>query len=435
MLRRMIPGRRCATLVAMANGPASDPVPVRVLAMWALAASTFLYAFLQRVSPSVMVSELMAAFGVGGAVLGNLSAFYLYAYAALQIPLGILFDRFGVRRLMSISLAISALGSLLFAVATSIEPAYVGRMLIGIGVASTWVGALTVAAQWLPASRFAMFAGIAQMLGCLGAIFGQAPLAALVAAIGWRGAVVTMGGIGAAMALAIWLIVRDRSRAGGIGPAPRIADGIRSVVRVRDTWACAVFGFAMTGPMLSFGGLWAVPYLMTVYELPRTTAAAVTSLIFAGWGVGAPTIGWLSDRLGRRKLPMLVCAAIAGALLATVIFGPRLPLWLLGTLLAIHGAAAAAMVLSFALVKERNAPGASSAAMGVVNTFVVGSGALLQPLIGLLLDLGWTGATRDGARVYAPETFTAALAILPLLFVFALLAGASVREVRPSAAR
>jgi MFS family permease len=174
---------------------------------------------------------------------------------------------------------------------------------------------------------------------------------------------------------------------------------------------------------------------MTVYELPRTTAAAVTSLIFAGWGIGAPTIGWLSDRIGRRKAPMLICAAIAGALLAVVIFGPRLPIWLLGTVLALHGATAAAMVLSFALVKERNAPGASSAAMGVVNTFVVGSGALLQPLIGLLLDLGWAGASLDGARVYAPETFATALAILPLLFVLALLAGASVREVRPAVAR
>jgi MFS family permease len=406
--------------------PTSEPIPARVLVMWAIAASTFLYAFLQRVSPSVMVAELMAAFGVGGALLGNLSAFYLYAYAALQIPLGILFDRFGVRRLMSVSLALSAAGSLIFAAASSIELAYLGRMLIGAGVASTWVGGLTVAAQWLPAARFAMFAGLAQLLGMIGAIFGQAPLAALVVVAGWRGALVTMGALGAALAIAIWAIVRDRGRSPG--PSPRLADGIRSVIRVRDTWACAFFGFAMTGPMLSFAGLWAVPYLMTVYELPRTTAAALTSLIFAGWGVGAPAIGWFSDHIGRRKTPMLICAAIAGALLAIVILGPRLPLWLLGTILALHGLASSAMVLSFAMVKERNAAGASSAAMGVVNTFVVGSGALLQPLVGFLLDLGWTGTSVDGARVYAPETYTAALAMLPALFIIALLAGAAMRE-------
>jgi len=174
---------------------------------------------------------------------------------------------------------------------------------------------------------------------------------------------------------------------------------------------------------------------MTVYELQRTTAAALTSLIFAGWGIGAPAIGWFSDRVERRKAPMLVCAGIAGALLALIIFGPRLPLWLLGAVLALHGLAGSAMVLAFALVKESNAPGASSAAMGVVNTFVVGSGALLQPLVGLLLDFGWTGAIVGGARVYAPQTYTAALAMLPVLFMVALLAGAVMRERPPRGGR
>ena len=128
----------------------ATPIPPRILAMWALAASTFLYAFLQRVSPSVMVEDLMRGFGVGGTVLGNLSAFYLYAYALLQIPLGVMFDRFGVRRLMAASLVASGAGSLLFAVAPSVEIAYLGRLLIGGGAACSFVGALTVTALWLP---------------------------------------------------------------------------------------------------------------------------------------------------------------------------------------------------------------------------------------------------------------------------------------------
>ena len=400
--------------------------------MWALAASTFLYAFLQRVSPSVMVAELMASFGVGAALLGNLSAFYLYAYAVVQIPLGILFDRFGVRRLMAVSLLVSGSGSVLFASATTLEFAYLGRMLVGTGVACSWVGALTVAAHWLPASRFAMFAGLAQLLGMIGAIFGQAPLAAAVAHYGWRGTLVALGGLGAVMALAIFAVLRDRTVPSGT--SARLADGIRSVIRVRETWACAVFGFAVTGPMLSFAGLWAVPYLMTAYELPRTAAAAMTSLIFAGWGVGAPAIGWLSDHLGRRRVPMLLSAAIAGVLLAAVIFGPRWPLWALGVILALHGAAASSMILSFALVKEHNPAAASAVAMGVVNTFVVGSGALLQPLVGWLLDRGWDGATLNGARVYSAAAFMHALAPLPLLFAVALIAGLAVREAGASRA-
>jgi len=139
----------------------NDRIPPRLLAMWGLAASTFLYAFLQRVSPSVMVEDLMRDFGVGAAVLGSLSAFYLYAYAGLQIPLGLLFDRFGVRRLMVASIAVSGAGSLIFAAAPAVEIAYLGRALIGAGAACSFVGALTVTALWLPPARFAMLAGLA----------------------------------------------------------------------------------------------------------------------------------------------------------------------------------------------------------------------------------------------------------------------------------
>ncbi|MBL8702854.1 MAG: MFS transporter [Alphaproteobacteria bacterium] len=410
------------------NLPATPALSARILAMWTLAASTFLYAFLQRVSPSVMVEDLMRGFGVGGALLGNLSAFYLYAYAALQLPLGMLFDRFGVRRLMSASFVLAGLGSLLFAAADTLPLAYLGRLLIGAGVACSFVGALTVSAQWLPAARFGMFAGLVQLLGMVGAIFGQAPLAATVEALGWRGALAALGIAGIALALGLYAVLRDPPHAGG--SRPQLGASLRAVIGLRDTWSCAVYGFAMTGPMLAFAGLWAVPFLATAYGLPRTTAAGLTSLIFVGWGVGAPTIGWLSDHLRNRKAPMLVCAVVAGLMLGAIILGPVWPLPLLAAMLVVHGACASAMVLSFALVKESNAPEASSAAMGVVNTFVVGSGALLQPFLGWLLDLQWNGATLNGARIYDPAAYRVALAVLPLLFVVALLAGLTMRERR-----
>ena len=401
-------------------------IPPRILAMWALAASTFLYAFLQRVSPSVMVEDLMRGFGVGGTVLGNLSAFYLYAYAALQIPLGMLFDRFGVRWLMVASLLVSGAGSLLFAAAPSVEVAYLGRLLIGGGAACSFVGALTVTALWLPPARFALFAGLVQLLGMAGAIFGQAPLAALVAATGWRGALASLGLLAALLALALLVLLRDKPRASG--EALAFSRALRSVLASRETWTCAVFGFAMTGPMLAFGGLWAVPYLSTVYGLPRTTAAALTSLIFAGWGLGAPAIGWVSDRLGRRRTPMVACAAVSGALLAAIVFGPAWPVPVLAAMMALQGFTAAAMVLGFAVVKDRNPPGTAALAMAVVNTFVVGSGALLQPLLGWLLDRAWTGGLVDGARVYDAAAYAEALAVLPPLFLLALLACAATRE-------
>ena len=412
---------------------AATPTLARALAMWGLASSFFLYAFVQRVSPSVMVDELMRDFAVGAAVLGHLSAFYFYAYAVLQIPIGLLLDRFGGRRLMVVSLILAATGSMLFASATTIETGYAGRLLIGAGVAASWVGALTVAGQWLPPARFALFAGFTQALGMAGAVFGQAPLALAVAGFGWRATLAGLGAIAAALGFAIWIVVRDRVPPAAAADAPRRGrgEGLRAVMAVRETWLCTGFGFTMTGGMLAFGGLWGVPFLQAVYGLDRPAAAGTVSLLFAAWGVAAPAIGWFSDRIGRRRPLLIGLGALAAAALAVVVLAPPLPYPLLVALIVVHGASASVMILGFALVRERNDEAAGSTAMGVMNTAVVGAGAVMQPLIGALLDAGWDGAVVAGARVYAPEAYRAALVALPIVCALGVVAAAFMRENAP----
>ncbi len=399
------------TSVSTAAAPASGGVePWRPLLAWGLGSLFFCYAFVQRVSPSVMVEELMRDFSAGAAILGNLSAFYFYAYAALQIPVGLLMDRIGPRRLMTGAALVAAAGSLLFAASDAIGGAYMGRLLIGAGAAFSWVGVLTVLTQWFPAARFALFTGMAQAIGMAGAIFGQAPIAIAVDSVGWRSTLVVVAGIGFALAIAIWLVVRDKPHAAASSAG--ILTSLKVLLRNRETWLNAAFGLSMTGPMLAFGALWAVPYLMTVYGIERSAAAGIISFIFIGWAVGAPLAGLLSDRARARK-PVMV----AGALASTVSFValiqiPGIPLTLLSALILVHGMAASAMVLGFAAVREHNPPQMCSTAMGIVNVAVVGSGALFQPLIGFLLDLQWTGEMAAGVRVYTAEAYRTAFGAL-----------------------
>ncbi|MCM0020526.1 MAG: MFS transporter, partial [Tagaea sp.] len=182
----------------------------RAVFAFVLAASFFAYAFVQRVAPSVIVGELMAEFAVGAAVLGNLSAFYFYAYVPMQMPVGMLMDRFGPRRLMSFSVALAAAGAVVFALAPTVELAYLGRFMVGLGSAFGWIGILTVATLWLPAERFALLTGIAQGIGMIGAVFGQAPLAYAVGAFGWRDTMLALALIGIALAVAIFLVVAEK---------------------------------------------------------------------------------------------------------------------------------------------------------------------------------------------------------------------------------
>lgn len=393
---------------------------------WALGALFFFYAFVQRVAPSVMVAEFMRDFAVGGAVVGNMAAFYLYAYAGLQIPLGLMFDRLGARRLMAGAALICALGGWLFAGAGALWEAYLGRMLVGVGAAASWVGVLTVTAQWFPPARFALFGGLAQMMGMAGAVFGQAPLAEAVRQFGWRPTLTAIALAAVALAIGLYVAVRDRPLAAVRRHS--IGADLAAVTRNPQTWFAAAYGLAMTGPMLAFGGLWAVPFLGQAYGLDRAAAAAATSLLFIGWGIGAPFMGWLSDRIGLRRPPMIGGAACAAATLAAIIYIPALPMAVLGALMLVHGIAASSMIVLFAAVREHNRPAASGMAMGFANTAVVGSGAVFQPLIGALLDLGWDGTLVEGARIYASGGYRAAFAVLLVATTLGIAAACAQRE-------
>ena len=154
--------------------------------MWSLGALFFCYGFFQRVAPSVMISDLMRDFGVTAGVLGNLSAFYFYAYAGMQLPVGVVVDNWGSRRVLAGGALICSIGTLLFATATTLGPAYLGRFLIGCGAGIALMATMKLAATWLPPGHFALMSGLTGMLGMVGAVGAQAPMAAMVAHFGWR---------------------------------------------------------------------------------------------------------------------------------------------------------------------------------------------------------------------------------------------------------
>jgi len=390
--------------------------------VWTLAALFYCYGFFQRVAPSVMVPDLMLEFGVSAAVLGNLSAFYFYAYAGLQLPIGVMFDHWGARRMLSLAALLCGLGSLLFSWADSMTWAYAGRLLIGAGAGFTWVGTLQLASRWLPPHRFAMVTGLTLMLGMAGAIGGQAPLAAIVEVSGWRGTMLWAAGFALLLAVLIWLVVRDRPDEDGprnepVGDAERatksLLHGLIGTMANRQSWFVACYGGALTATMLAFAGLWGVPYLMQAYGISRPAAAASTSLLLVGWGIGAPLAGWLSDRLKRRKPLMVLGSLVALATFAAIVYTPGLPLFWARVLFLVNGFFSGAMVLSFAAGREHNRPETAGASMGFVNTFVMAAGAIFQPLIGWLLDQNWDGTLQAGARIYSVGTYrTAFLAIV-----------------------
>jgi MFS family permease len=390
---------------------AREPPIIRRWAAWLLASLFFFYAFATRVSPSVMVDTLMRDFMLGAAVLGNLSAIYFYAYASMQIPIGLMLDRFGPARLLAGGALVSGAGCGVFAASDSITMAYAGRFLIGGGAASSWIGALAVIARNFPHQRFAALAGGTQAFGMFGATMGQLPVGLLVNSFGWRTAMWDLGLMGVVLATLIFAIVRDRR----LPHAAAIATGAGIVAAMKNpqTWLCALFGMAMVGPLVAFAGLWAVPYLMQVHGMTRAGAAGLASIMFVAWAVGSPVLGGISDRLRRRKTIMVVGASGATFLLSTLPFMERAPIWLAAALIVGIGLSSSAYVVGISLARESNPEQITGTTLGLVNTCVISSGAVLQPLIGYILDRHWVGTIADGARIYPPQAFAWALVVLP----------------------
>jgi len=396
----------------------------RAIAGFALGATFFGYAFLLRVQPSVIVADLMRDFAVGAAALGGLSAFYFYAYAGMQVPVGMLMDRFGPRRLMSVALLFCALGLTLFALAPMLELAALGRVMVGAGAAFSFLGALTVAVRGLPPRHFGLLTGLLQALGMAGAVVGQAPFRWLVEhSDGWREASLWLAGFGFLLALAVFLIVRDGPKPGGAGAEPaaqRPKGATTAVLGNLQTWWAAIVSFLMTMVLLAFAGLWAVPFLVQGHDLSNAQAASLLSLFFIGWAIGSLGAGGLSDRLGLRRPPILVGATVGLGSLSAFIYWAD-PASVVGAgLLLLAGIGCGTMILTYALARESNHPAAAGTAMGLANMATVGSGAVMQPVIGALLDLNWTGGTVGGVPVYTLENFRAAFLVFPVCLILAI---------------
>ena len=410
--------------------------------IWAFGATFYLMGFFQRVAPAVMTAELMQEFNLNATALGNLSAFYFYSYVSMQIPTGILADIWGPRRLLTAGAFLAAVGALLFAMAPTIFWAYLGRFLIGGAVAVAFVGNLKLASEWFPARYFAMVSGAALFFGIVGAVFAGTPLRILVVAFGWRNTMLASAAVTFMICAGVWVIVRDypgekgyadftdAAATRGNNSRQRIFAGIVEVLRYPNTWLLFVIPGGLVGCVLTFGGLWGVPYLSTHHNLPTTQAAALNSALLVAWAIGGPIFGGLSDRIGRRKPLYFFGYTLAVIGWSIILFIPNLPIFLLAALLVITGFASGCIIISFAFAKESVPANLAGTVNGVINMGVISGPTLLQPAVGWMLDRYWTGALLQGVRVYDLAAYRAGFLLMLVWALLSLILLFFTRETR-----
>lgn len=391
-----------------------------------LATSFLLYEFILQVSPSVMTEALMYDLGLSAAGLGTTMAFYYYAKTAMQLPAGILFDRFGPRILLTIATLTCAVGALTFGIATEPSAAAIGRFLMGAGSAFAFTGGLVLIANWFPPHYFAVLTGIVQLSSCIGATAGQVPLVPILNQWGWRNTSNGLGIIGIILAVLIWLIVRDAPQ-----QKPRQSNSktslkqeykkLMQVLNNRQTWWIALYSFMVWAPMTAFVGLWAIPFLTKAYSLTEQQATIACSIIWLTNGVGSILLGWWSDNIKQRRLPLTASASLGIISLSLLIYYPLSPIIFYISLFMI-GLASTGQALAFGVVKDNNRAEVTGTAIGFNNMAVVASGAAFQPLLGFLLGWSWDGQLDYlNNAIYSVNTYQKAFILLPLCYLGAVL--------------
>ncbi|MCI5051919.1 MAG: MFS transporter [Simkaniaceae bacterium] len=396
--------------------------------VWGLAAFFYFYEYLLRISPSVMVPELMDAFDVGAGLIGLLAAFYLYAYSPLQLPVGVMMDRFGVRRLLSFASLICGVGTIFFGLTGEIWVACFGRMLIGAGSAFAFVGMIYVCSHWFPKGKQALVIGLANSIGMLGAVFGGGPLSVAVHLYQWRPVMMVLGVAGILLAGLIWV---------GVGREPahffkesedrHILSSLKQVMKNRYSWInafVAVFFYLTTSVV---GGLWGVPFLQAAYGWDRQAAGFAISMLFIGWMVGGPLIGHISDYMKRRQGVLSASMLVTTVLLCALIFLKWHP-FVVYLLLFFIGLFSAAELLNFSYAIEVNDKKSKATAVAFTNCLIALVGSIMQPAIGVLLDWHWAGKMVDGAPSYSLENYHIALSALPILLIVGFLLSFFLRE-------
>jgi MFS family permease len=400
-----------------------------------LAALFYCYEFFLRVAPSVMMPALMSAYHAHAAEIGTLSAFYYFAYTPMQLVVGVLMDRYGPRRLLTLAILICALGSYLFVVSDHIVVAEIGRFLVGFGSAFAFVGVLKLASVWLPPERFALASGLATMLGMLGAICGDVLLTELVDGVGWRHSMYLSAGIGIFLAIAVWLVVRDsipgktRQDAHQFRDIKHALSAFVRVVKDGRVWISGIIGGLIFLPTTAFAALWGVHYMEEVYNFGSEQSGIAISMIFLGWAIGGPLAGWLSDKIKRRRLPLTIGSLVAAILIALVVYLPGFPPLLVYPVLFVFGLFSSVQVIVFALSCDYTVSKASGTVVAFTNMLVMFGGMVFQPFIGYMLDWahGPVCATCE-AVVYNTHDYRVALIVLPVGLIISLILTFFVKE-------
>lgn len=389
------------------------------------AAFAFFMVFLQS-SMSVMTGPIRASFNLDSFGIGLLSASFYYTYSLLQVPVGTLVDRFGVKIVLVISIFGTFISCFIFSIAPSLSIATSARVLMGLSCASSITCAFYIGAVWFPKGWFSLIVGLTEMAAMLGGAFSTNLLAYSVKSFGWRTTVFLCGCVAVIIFITAILFVKNRrENIHDDNKAARKINIIKNliiVLRNKDAWICGIYSGFLFSPLATIGFLWGVPFIMRVYNLQLEKAGSVIAMIFVGAVSGTPLIGYFCEKYYRaRKSIMFIFTLLDLILILLLLYFPIFSSFELYFIFFLIGFFCTVYVIPFAIVKEKLPVYVCGTAMAFINVLCGCIGSLFfQPITGWILSITAEHSTETGEILPTIASYEYALSIIPICFIIAI---------------
>lgn len=397
---------------------------VAALMLVLLSALFYCYEYFLRISPNVMLPQFMEWFQVTASGAGWLASLYYFAYTPLQIGVGVITDRYNPNRTLTWAIMACVAGCFLFPLTHIFSVAAVGRILIGIGSAFAYVGALSIASKTLKSHQFTFFAGAITTMGVLSGWGGDLWMSHILSHTSWVTVLYTGGFIGIALLIAFVIAAKRSER-----NSPKLIDSkdktpicfatFRKIFSNRQLILLGVIGALLYLSLSVFAELWGPQFIQSAHHTTLHKASWINGFVFGGWAVGAPCQALIQRWTKSIRWSLIVQSILAAATITVAFMAIHQSEYIVCTLLFLFGFFCSSEVLCFSqsvsMVTRRN----TGTAVAVVNFYIMLSGMIFQPLVSKVLELNWSGGIIGNIHAYSTPEFIIALSILPIAAIIA----------------
>lgn len=409
---------------------------IRPWLVWGCAAFFFFFQFVVRVSPSVFLDDMLQDLQITACSAGALSGAYYFGYSNVQLFVGIILDRVGVRYPVTGAATLILIGCLIFSYSSDLYVLSAARFIMGVGSALGFLSCVKTASMWFASERLGLLIGLSILIGMAGATSGGYPMAYLVDQLGWRESMKVLAAISGILGIITLLLIKDRKLPVSHEKHAEhdyltIIQSLIILLKNKQTYLYALYGALMYVPLSGFADLWGVKYIGMTYNVDRLQAAGTVSMIFLGVGASGPLLALVADRWRSYK-KLMIHGSILSLLIYIILIYVKLPSFTYTyPLFLVAGFMLGVQFFAFASVCEINPRQVSATASGLQNMLSMYGGGLSVYAIGYVLDFVSDGALDGKIAIYSIRDFQIALTTIPLCILIAIALMTFVREAYP----